>query len=192
MKSLLRSFRAAFVALALVALFAQPVRAQNVIGNLAGGPGNVVAGADGYAHINTNFYGSYISGTAYTLTGSLAAVTGGTTSPSITLSAAGTYFIYADMDMNEVGATFAGGQTATFEFFRTNNTPGALTSSPAVYTFGAVTTVTQSAATMNVHALIYTTPNNNDVISVYGGLSATPSAGSVTVTGGGIYALRLY
>jgi hypothetical protein len=193
MKSYIKSLRNAFFGVLLVLTFlAAPARAQFVMGNVTG-PGNIVSvGTTGFVVNQANFYAAYLTGTAYTMTNSAAAIVGGTTSPTITLPAAGTYFIYSDLDMNEVGATYTGGQTATLEFYRTNNTPGVLTSSPAIFTFPPITTQTASAATMNVHGLIYTTTNSNDVVTVYGVLSATPSAGSITISGGGIYALRLY
>ena len=181
-----------FASLLVLGLFAVPARAQFIMGNPYGGPGNAVVDANGFLRVNTNFYTAYLSGTAYTLTGTLAAVVGGTTSPSITLPAAGTYFVYGDLDTNYVGATFAANQTLTLELYRTNNTPAVISSSPAVVTLNIVTTFTGTASTSNIHGVIYTTPNTNDVITVYAGLSATPSAGSVTATGGGLYAIRLY
>ena len=96
------------------------------------------------------------------------------------------------MDSNYVGATFAANQTLTQELYRTNNTPGAITNSPSVVTLNIVTTFTGTAATANVHGVIYTTTNSNDVIALYAGLSATPSAGSVNITAAGLHAIRLY
>jgi hypothetical protein len=181
-----------FSVLCLTLFLGPSAKAQAIFGNI-GSTGNVVSsGVPGQVVTQTNYYAAYLTGTAYTLTGTNAAVVGGTTSQSITIPAPGTYFIYGDADVNLVGATFSGGQTLTLQLYRTNNTPGALTGSSAVLTFGAVTTVTQSAGTPNVHGVIYTTTNSNDIVTVYGVLSATPSAGSVTVTGGGLYALRLY
>ena len=192
MNKLFKLMRSAIFAVLLFAvLTAIPARAQFVMGNMTGGPGNIVANSSGYATINSNFYAAYLSGTAYTVTGSLAAVTGGTTSPTITLPTAGTYFIYGDLDSNYVGATFAANQTLTQELYRTNNTPGVISSSPAVITLNVVTTFTGTAATSNVHGVIYTA-SAGDTITVYAGLSATPSAGSVTITGGGLYAIRLF
>ena len=177
---------------ALLPLLGLTARAQYVFGSLAGGPGNVVANSQGYATINTNFYAGYLTGTAYTETTSVAAVTGGTLSPTVTLAVPGTYFIYGDLDVNYVGATFAANQTVTSELFRTNNTPGVVTNSPSITTLNIVTTFTGTATTANVHGVIYTTTTVGDIITLYSGLSATPSAGSVTVTGAGIYAIRLY
>ena len=79
-----------FASLLVLGLVAVPARAQLIVGNPAGGPGNAVIDANGFLRVNTNFYASYLTGTAYTLTSSIAAVTGGTTSPTLTLGAAGT------------------------------------------------------------------------------------------------------
>ena len=192
MKTIKHILRAGFAALFVALLFAVPAKAQFVMGNV-GAAGNIISsGTPGQVVTQTNYYAAYLTGTAYTFTGSAAAITGGTTSPSITLPAAGTYFLYGDIDTNYVGATFAANQTLTLELYRTNNTPGVISSSPAVVTLNVVTTFTGTASTSNIHGVIYTTINSNDVITLYGLLSATPSAGSVTATGGGLYALRLY
>ena len=177
----------------LLLLLAAPAQAQIVMGNVTQ-PGNVVVNpnAPGQVISQANYYAGYLTGTAYTLTGSVATVTGGTTSPTVTLAAPGTYVIFGNFVLNSVGATFAANQTCTFSLYRSNNTPATVASSSTVVTLPIMTTLTATQEAGSSNAVIYTTANSGDVLVLQAGLSATPSAGSMTIVGGGIYALRLY
>ena len=152
----------------------------------------VVASTSGAISTQANFYTSYLAGTAYTLTASSAAVTGGTTSPSVTLGAAGTYLMRASGTTIYSGATYAAPQTVTFILRRTNNTAGAIASATTTVQMRIVTTVTDNAGGFTIPDVIYTTANSTDIVTIYAQLSATPSVGSVQVTGAGITAQRLY
>lgn len=121
------------------------------------------------------------SGTAYTLTASNADVAFGTTSPNITLGAAGTYLVTATIQTSLVGATYAAAQKVTYNARRTNNTPADLsgTTFSGPTSTVAITTVTDAGPTITL-SFTYNTANTNDIIGLRGVLSATPSVGSVT------------
>jgi hypothetical protein len=191
MKTYINALRTALIAavLALAAL-TTPVHAQNVIGNLTG-TGQVCA-ANGALFLAQNNYTGYLTGTAYTLTTSMAPIVGGTTSPSVTITAPGTYLIEGNVMSLYNNATFAANQTESFQFFRTNNTATTISSTNSAQTLQIITTTTQSAGPVPVYAVIYTTTNSNDIITIQGQLSALPSGGSVGVTGAFIAVTRLY
>jgi hypothetical protein len=131
------------------------------------------------------------TGTAYTMTASAATVVFGTTSPVVTLTAAGAYNLTVTIKTALVGATYAALQTAGYGLYRTNNTPGALST-----TFQCIlpicTTTSLGAGTVTIADIPYTTANTNDTISIQGILTATPSAGSVTCSGVTITATWLH
>jgi hypothetical protein len=154
--------------------------------------GAVISTAGGLLSSQANSYSGYLTGTAYTMTGSSAAITGGTTSPAVTLSTAGTYLIQGGFVLEYVAATYAANQTATIKFRRTNNTATDLTNATTTVELRVLTTLTDNAGSGPIPAVIYTA-TAGDAISVFGTLSATPSAGSVTANvGTWILATRLY
>ncbi len=135
---------------------------------------------------------AYAAGTVYTLTNAAAAVVFGTTSPTITLATAGKYRIRAQVVVELVGATFAANQALTIKLRRTNNTAGDLTNSTLVYTVPIVTTLTNTLAVITLPDVFYTTAGTSDVVTIFAGLAATPSAGSVTISAASIIAADNY
>ena len=163
-------------------------------------PDSVWVIVDGQAQrsaVSTIPYGfstqAYSSGTVYTLTNASALVDFGTTDPTITLSVAGTWKISGGVYIHYAGATFAANQTVTFKFRRTNNTAADLTNgtTPTI-TLNIVTTFTGGDMYIALPTVYYTTSNSNDVISIYGGLSVAPSAGSMTAIGAFVNAEQIY
>ncbi len=141
-------------------------------------------------NVNMTNYSSYGSGTAYTMTASAAQTVFGTTSPQVTLSAAGTYLITGGGNVKYSGATYAGSQTATVKFRRTNNTASDLSNGTRTIQLRVVTTITDDAGYVTVPAVVYTA-TAGDIIQLWGSVSATPSAGSVVVDSGEIIAVRI-
>ncbi len=135
-------------------------------------------------------YSAYAAGTPYQLTITPALLTFGTTSPSIILTARGSYLIkgYAKLDYN--AATFAAVRTATLKFRRTNNTAADLANSTHAYKTGIVTTITETFIEVSFEVL-YTTPNADDVIEIWGSLDVVPSAGSLDAAEAYIMAVRI-
>jgi len=122
------------------------------------------------------------AGTAYTLTGSNAAVTFGTTSPTVTLQT------------SLVGATYASAfNSVTYNLYRTNNTPAAIpgTTFSNILNMVALTTQTITGPSEST-SVLYTTANTSDIIGVQGLVSATPSAGSATCSAATINAVWLH
>lgn len=137
----------------------------------------------------TNFT-AYASGTAYTLTGTSAALDFGTTDPVLTINQTGTYKISGKVGVKYVGATYAGAQTVTFKFRRTNNTAADLTSGSRAVELPVLTTFT-GGDVMDLPDIVYTA-TSGDTITIFGILSATPAAGSVTTDSADLMAIRLY
>lgn len=132
----------------------------------------------------------YASGTAYTLTTSSAALDFGTTDPNLTISTSGTYLIHANVGVKYSGATYVGAQTVTFKLRRTNNTAADLTSGSRAVELPVLTTFT-GGDVMALPPVIYTA-TAGDVVTIFGILSATPSAGSVVADSAELVAIRLY
>lgn len=117
-------------------------------------------------------------GTAYTLTTSAAAVTFGTTSPSITLPGAGTYKLSASVQLDRAGMTITN-QTASLVFRRTNNTAADLGSTVTI-DLPVSTTLTDTLGTFVLPELIYNTVNAGDVITIFAAISGALGAGTLT------------
>lgn len=134
----------------------------------------------------------YASGTAYQLTNTAALLALGTTTPSLTLNAAGTYLLLARVRYDYNGATFAAVRTATTKLRRTNNTAADLTNSSTAFKTQIITTLTFTAGILTLQPIVYTTVNNNDVIELWGSLDVVPSAGSFDCDEASIVAVKLF
>jgi hypothetical protein len=151
--------------------------------------GFITGTGTGRTPILTNFT-SYASGTAYTLTGSAAQLAFGTTSPGITIQNGGTYLIQGSVGVKYNGATYAGAQTITLKFRRTNNTATDLTSGSRTVELPVLTTFT-GGDVMNLPSVVYTA-TAGDIVQIFGVVSATPSAGSVQTDSAELLAIRLF
>lgn len=153
---------------------------------------NVPQIADSGGPVGQNF-SAYLTGTVYTFTNTATAVTGGTTSPTVTLTSAGTYLIFGQVQMAYTGATVVA-ETAPLKLRRTNNTPADLTSSSLVIDLPVSTALTYTYGTVRLPQVIYTTTNTNDIVTIFANVSANLGAGTITAEAGGtfIQAVRLY
>ncbi len=129
------------------------------------------------------------SGTAYTLTNSSAAVVFGTTSPTITLTAAGQYLLIARCRVEHAGATYGSSQLISVTVERTNNTPAAVTGASMFLNTGVRTTITETAG--NLMSFAPYTGTVGDVVTLKALVAATPSAGSTTISQAVLIAIRL-
>lgn len=127
--------------------------------------------------VGTNFV-VYAAGTAYTLTATPALLDFGTTDPILTLQDAGTYKITGGVGLKYSAATYAGAQTVTVKLRRTSGSAADLTSGGRTVELPVLTTFT--GGDFIGLPPIYYTANAGDVIQIFGSVSATPSAGSVT------------
>lgn len=134
----------------------------------------------------------YAAGTAYTLTAVSAALDFGTTDPVLTINKAGTYLLIARANLELVGATFAANRTVTLKLRRTNNTAADLTSGSTAFGTNVTTTASGILLNANLPAVLYTTTNVNDAITIFGDVSVIPTAGSLQATEASIVAVRLY
>lgn len=117
------------------------------------------------------------TGLSTALTGSSANV-GGT----FTLDKADSYVIRVRCVFKFNGATFAANQTLSLKLRRTNNTAADLSGSNTTLTLPIITTITDGFE-VTIPEVVYSTAGRvNDTIGVFAILSATPSAGSVTLS----------
>jgi hypothetical protein len=135
-------------------------------------------------------YDAYSAGSAYSLTATAAALVFGTTQPSITIVAAGTYRIRARVVLKLNGATFAANQTITLKCRRTNNTAGDLANSSTALLTGIVTALTGPLAVVALPDVEYTAAAG-DTLSIFGSVGVIPSLGSLDTTEASIHALRV-
>ncbi len=148
-------------------------------------------GTGGANFVTAHQLSVFAAGTAYSLTNTQAALTFGTTSPSLTLNAAGTYLIFARVRLDYNGATFAANRTATLKLRRTNNTPADLTSGSIAALTQIITTLSFTMGDYSWMPAFYTTANTNDAISIFGALDVVPTAGSLDAVEAQIMAIRL-
>lgn len=133
----------------------------------------------------------YAAGTAYSLTNTAAALTFGTTSPSLTITDPGTYLLLARVRVDYNGATFAAVRNVTLKLRRTNNTAADLTNASTGFKTAVVTTVTYTADDAVIPPVIYTTQNSNDIISIFGSIDTGPTAGSIDCVEAEIIAIKI-
>ena len=169
------------------------VYAGNVVINSVSTAGALAISNVGLISGQASFYAGYLTGTGYTLSNVSNVVTGGTTSPNVTLNTAGTYIISGAIVSEFVGATFAGNQTLAAAFRRTNNTPANLANGNVTSEIPIITTTTTFGPSPAIPSVIYTTANTTDTIGLYANLSANASAGNVVLNQGTwIIAERVY
>lgn len=139
---------------------------------------------------NSNAAG-YGTGTAYTLTTTSAKITMGTTSPTITIPAAGTYLIISNVTIDYTGLTTLAVAACNFKIRRTNNTAADIANTSTNFNVPIVTLLTQTGGDADLNAIIYTTSNSNDVLELWGSRGAV-SVGNIQITNGYIVAVKIY
>lgn len=134
----------------------------------------------------------YGVGTAYALTNTAAAIDFGTTDPTKVIDKAGTYLIFAQVQLTYTGATVVA-ETATIKVRRTNNT-AADVSVVVVLDLPVATTLTNTYGIFQIPPFTYTTALTNDSVSIFANVSAALGAGTIdaTATGTSIVALKIY
>jgi lysophospholipase L1-like esterase len=136
----------------------------------------------------TNFRAT-LTGTAYTTTTGGGLVVGGTTSPTITLSTAGTYSIRARLHLRANAATITN-QTLALHTYRQNNSPTFLASTTV--TLPPMTIGTQSILVLTMEELVYASSATSDIITLYAQLSGALGAGTVEIVEASVTAVRLF
>ncbi len=128
----------------------------------------------------------YGAGTAYALTNTSALLNLGTTPLSVVLPSRGTWKISATVMLKAIAATTAA-ETVALKLRRTNNTAADLTGGAlAAGTLPAMTTTNVTIGQYKLPTILYKTTNDDDVIEVWGSLSAALSAGDIKCTSGEI------
>lgn len=132
----------------------------------------------------------YLTGTAYTITTTQAAVTGGTTSPTITLPADGTYLLIPNVQVNYVGATFLVARNITYKVRKTSGTPADVTNSSITAQTQIITALSFTAVTPAMPACFYT-GTAGDVLSIFVGVDTGPTLGSIQIPAASLVAVKL-
>lgn len=135
---------------------------------------------------------AYASGTVYTLTDTAALVDFGTTDPAITINKAGTYLIIARAQVKRNSSTHIADHTVTFKLRRTNNTAADIANSSTTYNDEAHNASNETEPNQILPHVIYTTANTDDVIQLWGSVSAAGTGGSHDVDEASVIAIRLY
>lgn len=149
--------------------------------------GNIVdSGGTGGGGGTSVTYGSVTAaGTAYNLTTTSALLGFGTTTPSLTFGAAGTYIVFARCQLDYAGATTTSARSATVKLTRTNNTAADLTNGSVTW---SLDNVSGDSSTLVDGTLVvpYVTTTSGDIVQLWGNISATftghlaASAASIT------------
>lgn len=132
----------------------------------------------------------YAAGTAYSLTNSAALLDFGTTDPSLTIGADGTYLLLARVRYDYNAATFAAVRTVTTKLRRTNNTPADLTDGSSSWKTDIITTLTYTAVIQQLPPIIYS-GTSGDIVQIWGSVNTVPSAGSLDAVEAEIVAVRI-
>jgi hypothetical protein len=136
-------------------------------------------------------YYSNAVGSSYVLTGSMADVVFGTTSPVITLTSPGTYLISGYANFGPNGCTSTNQTAVYFGFKRTNNTSAVITFT-AVGGFEPLTAVTGIMGSTSLAPYFYTTANSNDILTLCAYYTGTVTVGQLVVNNATIGAVKLY
>jgi hypothetical protein len=150
----------------------------------------VLANEGGSGPVTLEFRQVNATGTAYTVTNSLAFVDLGTVDPTLVITSPGTWRITGRIRVNRVAATFSGAHFATVALRRTNNTPATLD----IGGYGLINlngTALETSSSWIPVDVFYTTLNSDDSISWFASVNALPSAGSVTIDEAGITAQKV-
>jgi hypothetical protein len=154
-------------------------------GTLAVGqlPGNLFS--------SSNLVEAIASGTVYPMTSSYAAITFGTTSPVITIPAAGTWVIQYEIRMDTSSPVTTAQETiAQFKMARTNNSFSYL---PMVLGVCPITEATSKSRDGHCTGFcVYTTANTNDSITIFTAVANPTSGGYYIVEEASIFAYRIY
>lgn len=132
------------------------------------------------------------AGTAYQLTNSSAVLNFGTTDPVLVLDKAGTYLLFAFVNLLYNAATFAASRAVNLKLTRTNNTPGDISGAALTLATDIITTLTYTMGVFHLPPTVYTTANTDDSIQIQGDVAVVPTAGSLDAVAAKIVAVRLY
>lgn len=143
-----------------------------------------------YTTTSANQLSVYAAGTVYHLTNTSAVLDFGTTDPTLTITAAGTYLVSGSVTLDYAAATFAANRTVTLKIRRTNNTAADLTDCSIALGTNVVTTTTGTMERAS-WTCVYTTLNSTDSISIQGDVGTVPTAGNLDAAAASIVAVRL-
>lgn len=135
----------------------------------------------------------YGAGAVYNLTATSALLNLGTTPPSLTLTAAGTYQLRAKVRIDFAASTFTAVRTVSLKLRRTNNTAADIANATAAFkTPLSASALTYTAATPELQEVSYTTSNSTDIIQIWGSIDVVPGAGTIDAVEASIVAVRIF
>jgi len=155
-----------------------------------------VATSGSYADLSgtpplANDFSVYASGTAYSITTTSTNLDFGTTDPTLTISSAGTYRLFARVSLKYNAATFAASRTVTLKLRRNNNTPADIANTTITLATDIITTKTYEFAVATLPMVGYTTANANDQLMIFASIDTGPTAGSLDAIEAQITATRI-
>jgi hypothetical protein len=135
---------------------------------------------------------SEAAGTSATITDTAGILDFGTTDPSLTINAPGTYQIFAQVELL-YSAWKSTAITLTISLERTNDTPAQLCKSDIILPNTAAAEITQPLLSLLLPVAVYTTTVDTNIIEIWGELSGPASvSGSVLASAAKITAVKLY
>lgn len=142
----------------------------------------------------TNNASQYAAGTVYSMTTTSQLVDFGTTDPTVTIPAAGTYVIFTNVRLGYNNVTnLVTTKTINLKLRRTNNTAADVTNTSTNFIVPVIATgLLSTAGDCDVPVVVYTTANSNDVIELWGSISALTTTGQVQVQEASITAVRIF
>lgn len=150
-------------------------------------------GATGPSFMSST-YTAYASGTPAVLTSVMTALVLGSSSPSVTLGAAGTYLIFARARFDGAAVTTASYSTKiSIQLYNTNNATGLLANSNRSFVLYNYLSAlgTGTVAEMDIPLQVYVTANAGDTIVMQGQLSAGLAQGTVSCAEADIVAVKI-
>lgn len=135
---------------------------------------------------------AYAAGTAYTLTGSAALLDFGTTDPSIVIDKPGTYLLSARVQVKRNNSTHLADHDITLKLRRTNNTAADVSNATTTYTDEAHNASNESEGCWILPQVTYSTINADDIIQLWGSVTAAGTGGTHDVIEASIVAMRLF
>jgi hypothetical protein len=143
-------------------------------------------------HVHHNVLGVSV-GAAFPLAVADGPLVFGTTSPNIILNSRGVYLFLVNLVIAFTGATMAATQDITVHLQRTNNTPALIPgSSKTIPSGAAVAGTTGPISDMILPFTLYSTPRDDDAISIYASIAALPALGTVDILSATLMAIRQY
>jgi len=138
-------------------------------------------------------FSAYGNGTGYTITTvANSNVTFSVTSPTFTLSAAGTYLLFVTGGVKAIGYSNTAVATITIKIRKTNAPASDIANAVYTITVPVATLITDHLSAIILPPVIYTTAVATDVLNVTASVDIAATAGSLQINQCSLLAVRVY